>query len=367
MKRLMLIGGIISMVLPAMADGLDLSGYHLITDNPSSCESPAGLDLGFEDGSVQMTPLFVNKCDPGYWLDADNASVLAPGETGNDTEYYVVNACATCAPGKYCEGVQSPNVDSNNVLQSVTAAECPASYQYSDVDTDDEDSTKWVLPKRINDCYKTCLNADITDAIRVQVHAKPADGETAYISYSKAKAYYNTDCLLAIEQCANGYNKIDLKNGTYQYCDIDGVRTEDCTALGEKGNWKITSSGPAEQQQVFTGTFACNDSNACIVTVSGLNISFTLENYDDAASCSAGCGQDNDHIIPMKITTNLNNNIPTDGVYCLGRTVEVSWKDGTPAANTCVYGGTLDIATPANLENYVFKGWAVSKATTTEP
>ena len=94
MKKMLLIGGIISTVLPAMATDLDLSAYHLVDGVEDTCTGPEGYS-GFTSGSVNMTPLYIQQCAPGSYLNVTDQTQVAEHQASGegDYDYYYIAAC----------------------------------------------------------------------------------------------------------------------------------------------------------------------------------------------------------------------------------------------------------------------------------
>ena len=128
MKKLLVTGGVLFSILPAMATDLSLSDWHLIdsnTENPT-CSGPEGY-TGFVNGDVTMAPLYIQQCDPGYYLNATSETQIQEHQDSNeDLDYYYIQACTQCQPGHSCAGVSHPTVVNDSLGVMGLGAECSA-------------------------------------------------------------------------------------------------------------------------------------------------------------------------------------------------------------------------------------------------
>lgn len=128
MKKLLVTGGVLFSILPAMATDLSLSDWHLIdsnTENPT-CSGPEGY-TGFVNGDVTMAPLYIQQCDPGYYLNATSETQIQEHQDSNeDLDYYYIQACTQCPAGHSCAGVSNPTVVNDSLGVMGLGAECSA-------------------------------------------------------------------------------------------------------------------------------------------------------------------------------------------------------------------------------------------------
>ena len=133
MKKL-LIGGVISCVLPAMAladSGLDISSLINVSEEPlqSQCSGTAFQGDHDSEHPLQMAAVYVDGCDAGTYLKvADDAAI------GNDGTLTGVS-CEPCDTGHFCTKLDAENISiTNNILTSQTEymTECEPG-TYSDV------------------------------------------------------------------------------------------------------------------------------------------------------------------------------------------------------------------------------------------
>ena len=128
MKKLLVTGGALFCILPAMATDLSLSDWHLIdsnTENPT-CSGPEGY-TGFVNGDVTMAPLYIQQCDPGYYLNATSETQIQEHQDSNeDLDYYYIQACTQCPVGHSCAGVSNPTVVNDSLGVMGLGAECSA-------------------------------------------------------------------------------------------------------------------------------------------------------------------------------------------------------------------------------------------------
>ena len=321
MKKMLLIGGIISTVLPAMATDLDLSAYHLVDGVGDTCTGPEGYN-GFTSGSVNMTPLYIQECAAGSYLNVTNQTSVQTHQTNEVTDYLYVDACSTCPDNYYCEGVLNPAPDANGVLSSAGATSCPVSHPLSDGSA-----------TSINDCYQSCSET-ITDAMMASMKA------SSVVYTNNGKAYYNNACTMHINTCADGYELLDLATG--------GTFAIDNSA------WTLTKSGRS-----YEGTFGCTDS-ACSITF-GTN-TVPVATYADNAECLASCGSQAN--VAAAIADVANNNYLTDGTsFCAAKIVNINWAGVAEpgAAATCTYDGALTTPDAPVVSGYEFVGWTVGE------
>ena len=330
MKKMLLIGGIISTVLPAMATDLDLSAYHLVDGVGDTCTGPEGYN-GFTSGSVNMTPLYIQECSAGSYLNVTNQTSVQTHQTNEVTDYLYVDACSTCPDNYYCEGVLNPAPDVNGVLSSDGATSCPGSHPLSDGGA-----------TSINACYQSC-----SETITSEMMASMKASSVEYTN--NGKAYYNNACTMHINTCADGYELLDLATG--------GTFTIESSA------WTLTKSGRS-----YEGTFGCAD-NVCSASLTGSNITVpSSASYVDNAACLAGCGSENDWQanIAAAIADVANNNYLTDGTsFCAAKIVNINWAGvAEPGdAATCTYDGALTAPDAPVVSGYEFVGWTVGEVT----
>ena len=128
MKKLLVTGGVLFSVLPAMATDLSLSDWHLIDSNTvnPTCSGPEGY-TGFVNGDVTMAPLYIQQCDPGYYLNATSETQIQEHQDSNeDLDYYYIQACTQCPVGHSCAGVSNPTVVNDSLGVMGLGAECSA-------------------------------------------------------------------------------------------------------------------------------------------------------------------------------------------------------------------------------------------------
>ncbi len=128
MKKLLVTGGVLFSILPAMATDLSLSDWHLIDSNTANptCSGPEGY-TGFVNGDVTMAPLYIQQCDPGYYLNATSETQIQEHQDSNeDLDYYYIQACTQCPAGHSCAGVSNPTVVNDSLGVMGLGAECSA-------------------------------------------------------------------------------------------------------------------------------------------------------------------------------------------------------------------------------------------------
>ncbi len=330
MKKMLLIGGIISTVLPAMATDLDLSDYHLVDGVGDTCTGPEGYS-GFTSGEVDMTPLYIQQCAPGSYLNVTNLTQVAQHTTNDELDYYYIDACTQCTTGQYSAGVSNPAPDANGVLSTTGLQTCPETYPLSDGTRSSQ-----------NDCYKTCNNENITATMKANMKAN----EVIYAH--SGTAHYGNDCEMHINSCADGYELLDLATG--------GIFAIESSA------WTLTKSGRS-----YEGTFSCTD-NVCNAHLGSSITVPSSASYDDNAECLASCGSENDWqaSIAAAIADAANNNYLTDGTsFCAAKIVNINWAgvaDPGDAA-TCTYDGALTAPDAPVVSGYEFVGWTVGEVT----
>lgn len=352
MKKMLLIGGIISTVLPAMATDLDLSGYNLITGN-TTC---TGSD--FADGSVDMTPLYIRECAAGSYINVTNETSVQEHETNNELDYYYVDACSTCPDGSYCLGVTDPALV-NGALSTTGASQCPTGYDHSD-GTRASDAN----------CYKTCSNSNIDGTLLGTLHASGAY-YSSNGSSNDEKAYYGTDCTIHISGCVPGYDSLDLTDGsTLAKCALNEVS---CSGDLTAGDVSLSNG-----RRSYQGTFSCSNAGVCSATINKFavkksdnsgwfdavdltnSISVTGTDYGTEVACQAACGSETgwDALIAAEIADTANGGILTDGTsFCAAKIVDVDWV-GKPAG-TCTYDGALTAPEAPVVNGYEFVGWTL--------
>lgn len=326
MKKMLLIGGIISTVLPAMATDLDLSGYHLVDGVEDTCTGPEGYS-GFTSGEVDMTPLYIQQCAPGSYLNVTNLTQVAQHTTNDELDYYYIDACTQCTTGQYSAGVSNPAPDANGVLSTTGLGECPQTYPLSDGTRSSQ-----------NDCYKTCSNENITTAMKDNMKA-------SNVTYAHdGTAHYGNECEMHINACAAGYDLIDLATGG--------------TFALNNSAWTLTKS-----ERSYEGTFGCTD-DACSITFG--NNTVPVATYADNATCLTSCGSQAN--VAAAIAKVANNNYLTDGTsFCAAKIVNINWAGVSAAdaeeagADTCTYDGALTTPTAPEKAGYKFVGWTVGE------
>ena len=370
MKKLMLIGGIISMVLPAMAN-TNLSDYDLKSGTGNTCSSNLDGYEGFTTGNVTMAPLYVKKCTNGQYYnataDAINdveaepanytwsngqcldgsdpiSTITSEEECNNAVKYYSLDVCDSVENYEPSEGAHfakaaEPRVE-GGILYSTTPALCPVGYRDG---TDGDHSYE-------SNCYKNC----ITVASQTMEDLKATSAE-----YSSSKAHYdtqefqNSNCLVEITGCASGYDPVDLRTWTLNSCSLNDGPTpvESC-------DWSLVSG-----ENTIGGTLSCSAAGACIATLTGSGEQFVIEDFSDSGydKCVSECGRNAATAIPVGISTVLNGNVPSAGVYCAAKTVNITYTDyGT---DSCEYGSSLSVPAMADKTNengtYKFIGWTV--------
>ena len=335
MKKMLLIGGIISTVLPAMATDLDLSDYHLVSGENNTCEGPAGY-TGFTTGTVNMTPLYIQECPAGSYLNITNNTTVQQHQTGNTLDYYYVDACTQCVSGQYSPGVSNPAPDANGVLSSTVPGNCSTDTNGEYTLSDGHGRANGV-PESINDCYKVCNNSSISNQTLAGLHASAAH----YIGgdANTGKAYYGEQCTMQIDTCAAGYDLLDLATGG----DFET----------ENSAWTLEKS-----RRSYEGTFSCNDT-ACSITFGSNTV--PVATYADNATCLTSCGSQAN--VAAAIASVANGGVLTDGTaFCAAKIVDITWTgvaDPEDAA-TCTYGEGLSAPTPDSVPTgYEFVGWTV--------
>lgn len=386
-KRLLLIGGIISMVLPAMAD-TDLTSYHLVNAGESAkCLGPEGY-TGFKDGSVTMSPLYVKNCAEGQYYNATSETQVATSNctwdggkcldfmgnvvAGIDNEtdcvatidYYSVDACANVESGQYNTPGAPEIVD--GYLKSTTARDCPAEYNAgSDGDRASEE-----------DCYKYCGTGDehttMSSADMSRLHA------TSAIYVTPIAHNDGDECFAQISSCATGYELVDMS-------DSDSYEMDVCE-IGHTDNEGKCNSTIAPDGELAAGTWFLQS------TANHLEVAGTISFDPETQECSATLNylKFYDNVRTDTFTVNLgkvpqaflclrnyntinafttgvvkhyNGGMMTTGTICLAKTVNITWKDvAEPGdAATCTYGEDLNFPAKPEKENYTFKGWTVGK------
>lgn len=386
MKRLLLIGGIIAMVLPAMAD-TDLTSYHLVNAGESAtCSGPEGY-TGFEDGSVTMSPLYIKNCDKGQYYNATSETpVVASNCTWDGTnctdfkgnivagvtseadclaiiDYYSVDACADVQNGQYSDpGL--PQVI-NGYLKSTTANNCPDGYN------DGSDGHR----VSAEDCYKFCGTGDnhttVASAELSKLHATSA-------TYIRSMVHNNgSECVavIPVDGCAVGYELVDMSDSNSYEMDI--------CEIGHSGNCvsSIAPDGELAAGTFFTkstvnhlegaGTLSYDpETQECSATVSYLKFydnvrtdSFTvnLGKVQQASMCLRTVNTGN--AFAEGFVKHYTDGVLTTGTICLAKTVNITWQDVTDPgdAATCTYGGDLNFPDAPEKPNYTFRGWTVGK------
>lgn len=406
MRRLLLIGGIISMVLPAVAD-TDLTSYHLVNDGDESatCSGPEGY-TGFEAGSVTMSPFYVKTCEPGQYYNATDTTPVSnhpvwvedsehPGtflcknpvtgeiisgiSSGTDCaaevlDYYYVNACANVGDGRYFNP-GDPYVSPSGYLQSTPDLDigtCPGEYPHSDPLSDNDRAATEA------DCYKFCgtdnTHTTISSADLSKLHATNA-------IYVTETAHNNgEECVakIAADGCADGYELVDMS-------DSDSYEMDVCE-IGHTDNEGKCASAIAPDGELAAGTWFAKS------TVNHLEVSGTIGYDTQTQECSATVNylKFYDNVRTDTFTINLGTfgaaatclrNIETinrfangfvkhytggiavAGTICLAKTVNITWQDVENPGNaaTCTYGEDLNFPDAPTKPNYTFKGWTVGK------
>ena len=341
------------MVLPAMADGLDLSGYHLIDENTPdlTCDTTTATD--FETGSVTMKPLYIKQCAPGTYLDVDGKEVSNIDETtGDELDYYYVNACTTgCGVGYYCPGVDTPSLTSGGILETSGQFSCATETQGAYPDSVEGENAS------INDCYKTCSASDITETEKQNAHATT-------MGVATEQAFYGNECFYTIPAggCETGFARIIL-NDLYTNLDND------------QESWSVVNTSDSEKELRISGTMAHNGTS-CIATVTSVKFGDNVRTETFQINIGTDCLESDESATALMegVVKHYTNNINTDATFCLANTVNIDWKEvaNPGVAATCTYGGTLTLPDapkhPTEPNNYEFIGWTVGKVeTTTEP
>ena len=390
MKRLVLIGGIISMILPAMADK-DLSGYNLINEDTQdpTCAGPGG----FETGTVTMAPMFVKNCAAGQYYNAapetpvsnhpvwdsdasecknpvTNATVAGISNEADcnnaELDYYYIIACVNAENGYY-SAASTPLVE-NGILRSTTPTQCPVGYR----DGSDGDRASET------DCYKYCGTGDA----HTTMSAADLSGMHATNATYLTPTVHNdgSECIASIDPngCAEGFEYVDLGGDDFSSTICELGHTGNCTSEiapnGEiaPGTWFIKSDA---NHLEASGTIEY-DSNTqeCSATLSYLKFydnvrtdAFTvnLGTADQAGSClkTSATAQ----AFYAGVLKHYTDGIMTDGAFCLAKTVNIEWKevDNPGAAATCTYGGALTLPDNPSKDGYEFVGWTVGEVETT--
>lgn len=385
MKRLLLIGGIISMVLPAMAEeptpNTDLRGYNLLNgspSNPGKCLGPDGYD-GFKKGNVTMLPLYVETCNPGQYYNAMsdtpiNSSTSSAGYTWDNgkcldansnvinmseeeclaavkVDYYYVNACAEVPNGWYYtpvteEGPTQDPVIENGYLKKTGPEQCPADYRDG---SDKYPSTNQYSRTAITDCYRFCGSdeGDKTVSSATLNSLKATNAE-----YTSDREHYQGDdvCTVKIASCADGFKYVDLS-----------LSSINPTLDSNTNTWNVTTTVDSKSL-VFAGTLEAGADN-CIASVT--SVTFGTDARQDTFSITLPDCSSEDAKLALKkgIALHYANNVVTDSDFCMPNVVNITWNDvANPGdAATCVYGGDLNFPTAPEKENYTFKGWTVGK------
>lgn len=388
-KRLLLIGGIISMVLPAMAD-TDLTSYHLVNDGESAtCSGPEGY-TGFEDGSVTMSPLYIKNCAKGQYYDATSETPVAASNctwdgtkctdfAGNTVagvtseadclaivDYYSIDACADVQNGQYNTPGLPQVID--GYLKSTTANDCPVGYNDG---SDGDRATE-------EDCYKYCGTEEnpttVASAELSKLHATSA-------TYVRSTAHNNgEECVaqIAADGCVDGYELVDMSDSNSYEMDV--------CEIGHTDNDGKCASAIAPDGELAAGTFFTKS------TVNHLEGAGTLSYDPETQECSATVSylKFYDNVRTDSFTINLGkvpqasmclrtvstgdafaegfvkhytDGVLTKGMICLAKTVNITWQDveNPGDAATCTYGGDLNFPDAPTKPNYTFKGWTVGK------
>ena len=117
MKKLLITGGVLFSVLPAMA--LDLPTLYQ-TNATDGCDDTTS--VAFQNSPVTMQAVYVaNACDPTEYL------AVTGSEPTIDNNGNLTNAsCVSCTAGNYCEGLSDITITNNQLASSYGLTECPA-------------------------------------------------------------------------------------------------------------------------------------------------------------------------------------------------------------------------------------------------
>lgn len=400
MKRLMLIGGIISMILPAMADK-DLSEYHLLNDETeNTCAGPDGY-TGFESGDVTMAPVFIRNCTNGQYYNATASTAVSNHPVWNSEEnkctnpvtdeviasidseeacnnsvldYYAINACENVESGQY-EPAAVPTVELTEngfVLKSTTPENCPEGYQDG---SDGDRATE-------QDCYKYCGTGAEHTTVSADDLAKLHATNATHLRPILHKE--DGACVMSIVSgdCAAGYEFVDLSS--------DDSYTMEACELGHTDNEGKCPSTIAAGGALAAGTWFAK-SDTYHLEASG-TISYNSETQECSATVTSvkfhGAEIGDTFVIPLGKTsqeqsclrtpsmgnafaegflTHYTDGLYTSGQMCLPKTVNITWKDQNLSAdnpaNTCTYGGGLTLPESPSKDGYEFVGWTVGKVT----
>lgn len=395
MKKMLLIGGIISMVLPAMAD-TDLSDYHLLnSDDSATCLGPDGY-TGFESGDVTMSALYVKNCTAGQYYNATSATPVSNHPVWDGTEcknpvtdetvsgissaeacaaavldYYYIDACANVGNAQY-KPQQDPVV-TNGVLQATAPQECSTT-GYSD----GSDGTKGAA----TDCYRFCGTGD--DHLTVSQSTLNTLNATSAQYTSDREHYQGSDACtvsIAADGCKSGYTYVNLAgsaNSQFYKCDIG--EAANCAESNvpdgsiEPGHWVVVN---VSGLKVY-GSMAF-ESGTCAATVTHVQLgngnktayTFGPINVGTGTSATDCFSIEAQMALGQGIAAHYTNGIATNYTFCMPNVVNITWNGvANPGdAATCVYGGDLGFPEqPTPPAGYSFIGWTVGEVeTTVEP
>ena len=286
MKKLLVTGGVLFSILPAMATDLSLSDWHLIdsnTENPT-CSGPEGY-TGFVNGDVTMAPLSIQQCDPGYYLNATSETQIQEHQDSNeDLDYYYIQACTQCPVGHSCAGVSNPTVVNDSLGVMGLGAECSAG------------------------TYATAGQSSCTACAPGTYTA-----QTGQSSCTNAQAGYYTPNTTSEELCPTGYQDGVAGSGTTIDACSKTVDSTYCNNLDPCSNFNniVTSGNNA-------CTTSVNSNNANIVNGS---ITFGAKNAEPLClatfECAPGYAQTNPYqwIIDNSERIVSYSNCSIDGQY----------------------------------------------------
>ena len=254
MKKLLVTGGVLFSILPAMATDLSLSDWHLIDSNTANptCSGPEGY-TGFVNGDVTMAPLYIQQCDPGYYLNATSETQIQEHQDSNeDLDYYYIQACTQCQPGHSCAGVSHPTVVNDSLGVMGLGAECSAGTYAA---TGQSSCT-------------ACAPGTYTD-------------QTGQSSCTNAQAGYYTPNTTSEELCPVGYQDGAAGSGTTIDACSKTVDSTYCNNLDPCSNFNniVTSGNNA-------CTTSVNSNNANIVNGS---VAFGAKNTDPLCLATFEC------------------------------------------------------------------------------
>ncbi len=351
MKKLLITGGVLFSVLPAMGATLDIKPIISPEDNGSCSGEDFQGDFTAQN-PLQMRAIFVtDTCAAGtYFNVADNAYI--DPEDGK-----IKNAsCTTCnSTGHYCPGGSIEIV--NGTVSTQGLGTCPAGY------TDGADATS------INGCSATCSLNDLNYTM---------DHASSY-SLVSGTATYNEDPTLQ-QFC----EKIVAVNG----CDAGYTRTSVADIIGDElpttpGAYTASTQNGSTTWTAILGDLTVGgvahcktsvvDSSkvGCFMRATSLNghaiNGDTLEaaQYNDLTACETGCAQLSDQTVGAffvdQTTADGNRFAKMVGnrYFCVANEVNINWGDNINT--TCTYGGgfTAPASEPTADEGYKFVGWKI--------